>query len=352
MVATSADGARIIVLDGEVATRDLEPPGTALAPYLAVTGRTVALIAGAPDRAPGVFVIDVDSGESEVAASADDPGIDPDSFSIPETITFDTPDGPAYAFHYPPANPEFTAPEGELPPLVVFSHGGPTGATNSALDLRIQYWTSRGFAVVDVNYGGSAGFGREYWERLDGTWGIVDVRDCALAAQSLVEAGKADPERLAIRGGSAGGYTTLAVLAFRDDFAAGASHFGVADLELLARHTHKFESRYLDRLIGPLPEARELYEARSPIHHVERITCPIILFQGLEDRVVPPEQAELMAEKLRDRGVPVVLMEFEGEGHGFRKAENQMRVLEAELSFYGQVFGFEPAGDIEPVGIG
>ena len=229
----------------------------------------------------------------------------------------------------------------------MFSHGGPTSATNTALDLGIQFWTSRGFAVVDVDYGGSTGYGRAYWERLAGTWGIVDVRDCALAALHLVEAGKADGNRLAIRGGSAGGYTTLAVLAFRNDFAAGASHFGVADLELLARHTHKFESRYLDWLVGPLPDTEELYHERSPIYHVDQISCPIVLFQGLEDRVVPPEQADLMAEKLRERGVPVALIEFEGEGHGFRKAENQVRVLETELAFYGQVFGFEPAGDLE-----
>jgi len=231
----------------------------------------------------------------------------------------------------------------------VFSHGGPTASTTTALSLGIQYWTSRGFAVIDVDYGGSAGYGRAYWERLAGTWGIVDVRDCALAAQHLVNSGKVDGNRLAIRGGSAGGYTTLAVLAFRDDFAAGASHFGVADLKLLAEHTHKFESRYLDWLVGPLPEAEDVYRERSPIFHAEEITCPIVLFQGLEDRVVPPEQAELMAEKLRENGIPVALIEFAGEGHGFRKAENQIRVLESELSFFGRVFGFEPAGDLEPI---
>jgi dipeptidyl aminopeptidase/acylaminoacyl peptidase len=270
--------------------------------------------------------------------------VDPAYLSIPETISFATPDGPAYAHHYAPRNPDHTAPEGERPPLVVFSHGGPTASAKTHLDFAVQYWTSRGFAVVDVDYGGSAGYGRAYWERLDGTWGIVDVRDCALAARHLADRGLADAERMAIRGGSAGGYTTLAVLAFRDDFAAGASLFGVADLRLLAEHTHKFESRYLDRLVGPLPEAAELYEERSPIHHVDRISCPIILFQGLDDRVVPPDQASMMAAALRERGIPVAHIEFEGEGHGFRRAENQVRVLEAELSFYGQVFGFEPPG--------
>ncbi len=351
MVATSAEGPRIIVLGTNDAMTQIDPPGTALMPYLAVTGRSIAVVAAAPDRAPAIYLVAVDGGGSEPIAASTGPDLDPGIFSIPETITFDTPDGPAYAFHYAPHHPDFAAPEGDLAPLIVFSHGGPTAATNPALDLRIQYWTSRGFAVVDVNYGGSSGLGRSYWERLGGRWGIVDVRDCALAAGHLVDRGLADPDRLAIRGGSAGGYTTLAVLAFRDDFAAGASHFGVADLELLARDTHKFESRYLDWLVGPLPEARAVYEARSPIHHVDDITCPIILFQGLEDRVVPPEQAEMMAAKLRERGVPVALVEFEGEGHGFRRAENQVRVLEAELSFYGQIFGFEPAGEIDRVPI-
>ena len=232
----------------------------------------------------------------------------------------------------------------------MFSHGGPTAATRTHLDLAVQWWTSRGIGVVDVDYGGSSGYGRAYWERLHSTWGITDVRDCALAAQHLVTRGDADGERLAIRGGSAGGYTTLAVLAFRDDFAAGASHFGVADLALLAEHTHKFESRYLDWLVGPYPEARERYEERSPIHHADRIACPIILFQGLDDRVVPPEQAEVMADALRSRGIPVAHVTYEGEGHGFRKAENQIRTLEAELSFYGQVLGFEPAG-VEAIAI-
>jgi len=215
----------------------------------------------------------------------------------------------------------------------------------------VQFWTSRGFAVADVDYGGSTGYGRAYWERLHLRWGIVDVRDCALAAAHLAAAGKADPARLAIRGGSAGGYTTLAALAFRSEFAAGASHFGVADLELLARDTHKFESRYLDWLVGPYPEERATYRERSPIHHAEGIDRPVILFQGLEDRVVPPQQAEIMAAALRRRGVPVAHLTFPGEGHGFRQAENIARTLEAELSFYGQVFGFSPAGDIEPVGV-
>ncbi len=343
-VATTSQGPRVIVVARDGSTRDLPPPGTDLQPQMAVGGDDAFMIAGATDRFPGVVRVDTVTGATEVLALIPDPGVDSSYLSIPETITFDTPDGPAYAFHYPPTNPDYTGTEDELPPLVVFSHGGPTGSTKTHLDLTVQYWTSRGIAVVDVDYGGSSGYGRAYWERLAGAWGVVDVRDCALAAQHLVAEGKADGDRLAIRGGSAGGYTTLAVLAFRDDFAAGASHYGVADLGLMTEHTHKFESRYLDWLIGPYPETKALHDERSPIYHIDEITCPIILFQGLDDLVVPPEQATIMAEALRARGIPVALIEYEGEGHGFRKAENQIRTLESEISFYGQVFGFEPAG--------
>jgi len=343
-VATTAQGPRVIVVAPDGSTRDLPPPGTDLPPQMAVSGDAVVMVAAATDRFPGVVRVDAVTGATESLAPIPDPGVDPAYLSIPETITFDTPDGPAYAFHYPPANPHYEGTEGELPPLMVISHGGPTGSTKTYLDLMIQFWTSRGIAVVDVDYGGSSGYGRAYWERLAGAWGVVDVRDCALAAQHLVAEGKADGDRLAIRGGSAGGYTTLAVLAFRDDFAAGASHYGVADLGLMTEHTHKFESRYLDWLIGPYPETKALHDERSPIYHIDEITCPVILFQGLDDLVVPPEQATIMTEALRARGIPVALIEYEGEGHGFRKAENQICTLNSEISFYGQVFGFEPAG--------
>ncbi|MCB2222562.1 MAG: prolyl oligopeptidase family serine peptidase [Actinobacteria bacterium] len=349
-VASTPHGPLVLVAAPDGTLRHLPAPGTWLPPLLAVGGTGAVMVAGAPDRFPEVVRVKAADGAAEVLAAAPDPGVDPAFFSAPERITFDTPDGPAHAFHYPPANPGFSAPDGELPPLVVFSHGGPTAATRTHLDLAIQFWTSRGIAVVDVDYGGSCGYGRDYWERLEGTWGVVDVRDCALAAQHLVDGGKADGGRLAIRGGSAGGYTTLAALAFRDDFAAGASHYGVADLALLARDTHKFESRYLDWLVGPYPETESLYTERSPIHHAADITCPIILFQGLDDRVVPPEQAEIMADALRSGGIPVAHVTYEGEGHGFRKAENQIRTLLAELSFYGQVMGFEPHG-VDPVPI-
>ena len=228
------------------------------------------------------------------------------------------------------------------PPLVVIIHGGPTSATSPVFDLSVQYWTTRGFAVADVDYRGSTGYGTAYRRRLDGSWGITDVEDCAHVVAWLAGQGRVDGRRAVIRGGSAGGFTTLAALAFTDTFAAGASHFGVADLELLARDTHKFEARYLDGLVGPWPQAAEEYRRRSPIHHVEQIYCPLILFQGLEDAVVPPAQSELMYEALRRRGIPVAYLPFEGEQHGFRQAATIIAVAEAELAFYGRVFGFTP----------
>ena len=231
------------------------------------------------------------------------------------------------------------------------SHGGPTDAASTGLDLEVQFWTSRGIAVVDVNYGGSSGYGREFRRRLDGCWGIVDVDDCVNAARHLADRGLVDPERLAIEGGSAGGFTTLAALTFRDVFRAGASYYGIGDLEALARDTHKFESRYLDGLVGPWPEAEAVYRERSPIHHVERLSCPVIIFQGLDDRVVPPNQAELMASALRARGLPVAYLAFEGEGHGFKRAETLQRCLEAELTFFGRLFGFDPADELPPLEI-
>ena len=231
----------------------------------------------------------------------------------------------------------------------MISHGGPTGSTNSSLSLQVQYWTSRGVGVLDVNYGGSAGYGTAYRRRLNGRWGIVDTDDCANGALYLVQRGDVDGDRLAIRGGSAGGYTTLCALTFKDVFKAGASYYGVSDLEALAKETHKFESRYLDTLIGPYPEELDLYIQRSPIHHTDRLSCPVVLFQGLEDKVVPPNQAEKMLEALRAKGIPVAYVPFEGEQHGFRRAENIKRSLEGELYFYSRVFGFKPAEDLEPV---
>jgi dipeptidyl aminopeptidase/acylaminoacyl peptidase len=278
--------------------------------------------------------------------------IDPGYLSLPETIEFPTEGNrTAYGFFYPPNNQDFVAPDGELPPLLVMSHGGPTGATDATLDLTVQYWSSRGFAVLDVNYGGSTGYGREYRERLQGMWGIVDVDDCANGAKYLVAQGRVDANRLAITGGSAGGYTTLAALTFRDVFKAGASHFGIGDLEGFVGDTHKFESRYIDGLVGPYPAMRDRYIERSPIHHIGRLECPTIFFQGLEDKIVPPNQAEAMVAALRAKGIPVAYLPFEGEQHGFRRAENIRRSLDGEFYFYSRVFGYTPAEHIEPVAI-
>ena len=278
--------------------------------------------------------------------------IDPGYLSEPEVISFPTSGGlNAYGIYYRPQNKDYEPLVTERPPLLVKSHGGPTAAASSAFNPSIQYWTSRGFAVLDVNYGGSTGYGRAYRNRLKGKWGIVDVEDCVNGAQYLVEQGKADQDRLAIDGGSAGGYTTLAALTFKDVFKAGASFYGVSDMSSLAAETHKFESRYLDSLVGPYPEKKALYEARSPINAVEKLSCPIIFLQGAEDRIVPPNQAETMVNVLKEKKIPVSYLLFEGEQHGFRKAENIKRSLDAELSFYAQIFGFELADEIEPVEI-
>lgn len=330
-------------------------------PYTTIGGvvanaTTVCFRGGAPTRVSALVAMDVTTETLTVLKKATSLDFEAGYLSAPEPITYPSvaPDGTARIAHglfYPPRNKDYIAPAGEKPPLLVFTHGGPTGATSSALSLSIQYWTSRGFAVLDVNYGGSTGYGRAYRDQLLGTWGIVDVDDCANGARTLVAEGRVDGGRLAIRGGSAGGYTTLSALTFRDVFHAGASHYGVSDLEALARDTHKFESRYLDRLIGPYPERRDLYRARSPIYHVEGLNCPVIFFQGLEDKVVPPAQAETMVEALEEKGIPVAYLAFEGEQHGFRRAENIKRALDAELYFYGRIFGFEPSDDIEPVEI-
>ena len=294
----------------------------------------VYFIGGSPTHAPAIMTM---SGTMLRSSVTDE--IPREWISIPEAVTYKVGDRDVHAFYYPPTNPDVDAPKDERPPLIVVTHGGPTGATIDVLDPKVQFWTSRGFAMLDVNYSGSTGYGRPYRDRLNGQWGIVDVEDCVGGAQAMVAMGKADPDRLIIRGGSAGGYTTLAALTFHDTFKAGASYYGISDLEVLAQETHKFESRYNETLIGPYPDAREVYVARSPIHFIERLSCPIILFQGLEDKVVPPNQSEMMAAAVRDRGVKVKYVTFEGEQHGFRKAENIIRSLEEELAFYRDVFG-------------
>jgi dipeptidyl aminopeptidase/acylaminoacyl peptidase len=335
---------------------DLGLPFTSFGyPMLFARGRRVAFAAASPERETAVVIFDAESGETEVVRESGDEPIDPAFISRPRPIEFPTGkegDGEvAYGFYYPPTNPDFVAPEGELPPLIVESHGGPTSHATPALDLEFLYWTSRGIGVVDVNYRGSTGYGREYRNKLRGTWGVVDTEDCVNAALHLAAEGEADGKRLAIRGGSAGGYAVLCALTFHDAFATGASYFGVADAETMTGDTHKFESRYLDLLLGPYPEQADVYRERSPIHHVDQLRVPVILFQGLEDKIVPPNQAETMVAALERNGIPHAYLAFEGEQHGFRKAETSIRCLESELYFYGWIMGFAPAGDPEPVEI-
>ena len=335
---------------GELTPLDL-PYVSFYPPSLRTTaGGRIATFAGGPTEAAALVTVDPASTAVRVLRRSQGPDLDPADLSVPRPIEFPSEGGQtAYALYYPPANPGFRAPDGELPPLLVISHGGPTSQVVDQLNLSVQYFTSRGFAVVDVDYGGSTGYGRAYRQRLRGRWGIVDTQDCINAARHLADQGLADPERLTIRGGSAGGYTTLCALTFHDVFAAGASYFGVADAATLARDTHKFESRYLDGLIGPYPQAAELYRERSPIHHTELLSCPVILLQGLEDAVVPPAQAEQMAAALNAKGIAYAYLAFEGEQHGFRQAASIRRALEAELSFYGRILGFDPADEVEPV---
>ena len=312
----------------------------------------VVLGVGSPTEPMSIIRLDLATRQIEILVRASEMRVDPAYLSIPQAIEFPTEHGlTAHGFFYAPSNPDFAAPSDARPPLLVVSHGGPTSSTFSSLSLSKQYWTSRGFAVLDVNYGGSTGYGTAYRRRLYGQWGVVDVDDCVNGARYLVERGLADGSRVAIRGGSAGGYTTLCALTFRDFFKAGASYYGVSDLEALDQDTHKFESRYNHSLVGPYPERRDLYIARSPIHFADRIACPIIFFQGLEDRVVPPSQSEMMYNTLLARGLPTAYLAFEGEQHGFRRAETIKRTLEAELYFYGQVFHFDLADPVEPVKI-
>ena len=326
-------------------------------PYTNLTGLHVAghhayLEASSPSEPESLIQVELATGSHQVLRKSSPQAIDPDYTSLPEAIEFPT-DGEqtAHAFYYPPANVDYQGSAGTAPPLLVVIHGGPTSATRAQFRFHIQYWTSRGFGVCDVNYGGSTGYGREFRNRLRGAWGVVDVADAANAALFLAERGLVARDKLIIRGGSAGGYTTLAALAFRDVFRCGASYYGVSDLALLAADTHKFESRYLDRLVGPYPEEKELYRQRSPISHLDSFDRPVILLQGLEDRVVPPNQAELILQSLKSKGVPVAYVPFEGEQHGFRKAENIIRAQEAELYFYARVLGFALPQRIEPVQI-
>ncbi|HEX8747747.1 MAG TPA: S9 family peptidase [Pyrinomonadaceae bacterium] len=320
--------------------------------YVRSGGGRAVFRAGSPTEPASVVLLDLGTMKTQALRRATDLRIDECYISVPEAIEFPTEDGlTAHGFYYAPHNCDYSAPDKSLPPLLVKSHGGPTASTSTTFALGIQYWTSRGIAVLDVNYGGSTGYGRAYRQRLNDRWGIVDVDDCVNGARHLIERGLADPNACAIDGGSAGGYTTLCALTFRDLFKAGASHFGVSDLAALATETHKFESRYLDGLIGPYPERADLYRERSPIFFTDKLSCPVIFFQGLEDKIVLPNQAEMMVDALREKGLPVAYVPFEGEQHGFRRAENIRRALDGELYFYSRIFGFELGEEVEPVEI-
>jgi len=347
---------RFAVLDPETGELlDLDVPHDALrwGPDVAAEGTTVLFAAGSATIPDQLVMLDFEARSVEVLRESLSAPIDPSILSVPRSIEFPTGDGlTAHALFYPPVHPDLEGPPDERPPLIVVAHGGPTGNTTPIFDLGLQFWTSRGFAVVDVDYGGSTGYGRAYRERLNGRWGVVDLQDCVNAAKYLAAEGKVDGERLLVRGGSAGGYVVICALTFTDVFAAGASYFGIADLVPFATgETHKFESRYEHTMVGPWPEAEALYRERSPINYVDQLSTPMLVLQGADDEVVPPSQAELIVDALRRRGVPHAYLLFEGEGHGFRQAKHIVAAREAELSFYGQILGFEPAGDVPRLAI-
>jgi dipeptidyl aminopeptidase/acylaminoacyl peptidase len=315
-------------------------------------GRTAAFFASSATLAERVLTIDLDTGMQEVVKVSNPAHIDPANLALPKAIEFPTEGGlTAHAFYYPPKNQNFTGPSDEKPPLMVRCHGGPTGSAGPTYTFEYHYWTSRGFAIVDVNYGGSTGYGRAYRTRLNGNWGVVDVDDCINAARYLVAQGHADGDRVSITGGSAGGYTVLLSLTKRDFYNAGASHFGIGDLELFIRETHKFESRYVETLVGPYPERSDLYKDRSAVNFADNLKCPVILFQGLEDKIVPPSQAEEFVAVCKKKKLPYAYVAFEGEQHGFRQEKNIRRSIEGEMYFLSRIFGFTVADEIEPVEI-
>ena len=329
----------------DIAQRRLCPFGAGVTTvgHLSAQAGRVALLAGFADRPAAILEVDLATSETALLRQAFTWSSDPGFVSCPESLSFPTSDqDTAFGFFYPPQNPEARPLPDEKPPLLVMVHGGPTAASAPAFSVGVQFWTTRGFAVLDVNYRGSTGFGRRYRDRLNGQWGVYDVDDCLAGVRTLCEAGQVDPARIAIRGGSAGGYTVLSALVSSDRFGAGSSHYGVSDLSALVRDTHKFESRYCEALIAPFAERPDLYVDRSPINHADRLRCPVIFFQGLDDKVVPPDQTERLVEALRRKGLATEYHAFPGEQHGFRRAETLRRVLEAELAFYGRVFGFDP----------
>jgi dipeptidyl aminopeptidase/acylaminoacyl peptidase len=325
---------------------------SSFSPSLKSYGDLIVFSAASPGDPVALMTVDWRSGQTEMLKRSAELDVDERYISTAQAIEFEGADGlPSYGFYYAPTNPDFAGPDDELPPLIVSVHGGPTAHVSNALDLYAQYFTSRGIAVVDLNYGGSTGYGRDYRDRLRGRWGEIDVEDSAAAVRYLADRGDIDPARVEITGGSAGGYTTLLALAVRDEFAAGASYYGVADLVTFHEETHKFESHYDDYLVGPWPDAIDVYRDRSPVNQADSISRPLLLLQGLDDKVVPPSQSEQIVEALARRGVPHAYIAFEGEGHGFRKAENTRRSLEAHFSFLAQVFGFEPSEELEPIEI-
>jgi dipeptidyl aminopeptidase/acylaminoacyl peptidase len=343
---------RLVVIENDGQARQIETSFVDCSALHPVDGRTVAMLAGFSDQGAAVLAIDVETGGMRIFRRPSPAKIDPACISTAQAISFPSAGGRlAHALYYPPTSDRFELPSGRPPPLIVQAHGGPTAAASAGFSLSNQFWTSRGFALVDVDYGGSTGYGRAYRQALNGQWGVVDVEDVIAAAVHLVKAGLADPGRIAIHGGSAGGFTVLAALASSEVFSAGGDFYGVSDLEALARDTHKFESRYLDTLVGPYPETKALYEARSPINHLDRFRTPLVILQGEADPVVPKNQAIMILQALHSRQTPVAYLEFEGEAHGFRKAETIIAAKQAELYFYGRVLGFQPADDLPEITI-
>lgn len=341
----------LAIIDGDGELRSVDNPYTAVA-YLKTEGDRALFVGSTPTDNAEVIEFYPDEPAFELLTRSERATMDQGYISVPEAIEFPTDNGlTAHALFYPPTNAEFVAPAGEKPPLLVQAHGGPTAHVVAELDDEIQFWTSRGIAVVDVNYGGSSGYGRDYRQRLNGQWGIVDVADTVNAARFLVHRGEVDAGRLIIHGGSAGGWVALCALTFHDDFAAGGNYYGVSDLMGFVDDTHKFESRYLFSLVGPYPDEEKLWRERSPINYVDRISAPVITLQGLEDEVVPPSQSEIIVEALRAKGLPHAYLIFEGEQHGFRRSENIQRALEAELYFYARVLEFDIADDPGPIEI-
>jgi len=342
-----AGGDHLVLIAPDGQTRDIPAPFTECGALHALDARRVAMLAAFTDQGPAVVTVDVESGETALVRRPSPARLDPACISAAQAIEFPSAGGrTAHALYYPPANGAFALPEGQPPPLIVQAHGGPTARASAGFSLSNQFWTSRGFGLVDVDYGGSSGYGRAYRQALNGQWGVVDVEDVIAAAEFLVGSGRADAARIAIHGGSAGGFTVLAALAQSEVFSAGGDFYGVSDLEALARDTHKFESRYLDTLIGPYPETQALYQARSPINHLDRFKTPLIILQGSDDPVVPPNQARMILEALRSRQTPVAYLEFQGEAHGFRRSDSIIAAKQAELYFYGCVLGFTPADEL------